>query len=43
MGQYKDGAKEEVDRATSQREADYLLAEYRMAYAGTGFTVWIKE
>lgn len=41
-GKYQGGAKEIVDCAASQGEADALLSEYRMAY-GAGWTLWTRR
>jgi len=41
MGKYK-GLTEELDTADTLREAEYLRAEYSMAYKGT-YTIWIEE
>lgn len=40
MGRYR-GRKEEIDRADSLREADRLLAEYRMAF-GAEWELWVE-
>lgn len=37
-GKYR-GKVEKIDSATSQRSADYLAGEYRMAF-GRDWTVW---
>ena len=41
MGKYKGQAWEVVDTATSKKEANYLLNEYRIAF-GSDFTLKIK-
>ena len=38
MGKYKNQPKEEIDRADSLREANYLLGEYQIAY-GNDWTI----
>lgn len=40
MGKYK-GATEELDTADTMKEAEYLRAEYAMAYKGI-YTIWIE-
>ena len=41
MGSYR-GRAEEVDTADSEKEANRLLGEYRMAF-GAGWTLWVEE
>lgn len=38
-GRYKKNAPEVIDEASSQKDADYLVGEYRMAY-GRDWIVW---
>lgn len=38
-GRYKNNKPEVVDRASSEREANYLVGEYRMAF-GKDWTIW---
>ena len=42
MGRYGNGRAEEVDSADTRKEAEYLLAEYRLAY-GAGWRLWIVK
>jgi hypothetical protein len=41
MGTYR-GRTEEIDSATSEKDARYLLAEYRLAF-GSAWKVWVEE
>jgi len=41
-GSYK-GIKETIDSAETPKEARYLLNEYRLAYKGMGFRLWISQ
>jgi len=40
FGQYKNNAPEEIDTATSSKEASQLLREYKMAFSNEWF-LWI--
>lgn len=40
MGRYNGGKAEEIDTAMSSKEAEYLAAEYRLAF-GRGWSIWI--
>ncbi len=42
IGIYR-GNKEVLDECEKASEAEYLAAEYALAYRGTGFTVYIEE
>lgn len=42
LGRYKDGEEEQVDQAETQREAEFLLGEYQVAY-GRDWTLRISE
>jgi len=43
MGQYEGGEPEEIDEADGgDNTAEYLLAEYRMAY-GAGWRLWVAK
>jgi hypothetical protein len=35
--------KETIDETETFKDAKYLLNEYRLAYQGTGFNVWISS
>jgi hypothetical protein len=39
-GSYKGGEAERIDSATTPKEAEYLLGEYRLAY-GKDYYLWI--
>lgn len=38
-GRYKNGESEVLDDAVDEKDADYLVNEYRMAY-GAGWIIW---
>ena len=42
-GQYKNSYKETIDKAETYKEAKELIKEYKMAYLGTGFRVWLSQ
>ena len=41
-GSYNGHRAEEIDEASTPREAEYLLGEYRMAF-GSGWDIYVKE
>ena len=41
-GQYN-GQKETIDEFETLKEAKEMLKEYRLAYRGTGFSLWISQ
>jgi len=42
MGRYGQGEAEELDTANNENSAEYLIAEYRMAF-GAGWHIWQED
>lgn len=43
MGRYRCYLPEEIDNAETEEEARHLLTEYRLAYRGQGWSLWLEE
>ncbi len=42
MAKFKSGV-EEIDTAETEKEAEYLLGEYKIAFGLCSFSIWIEE